>query len=139
MVSVRKHSKYPKDHEKMEKHRPTDINKEIIKEMGAVGIPRKLIAAHIGISERTLYTHYRAILDASKAVMLHKVAAALFNNAIECNSFPAQKFIMQCQGRWRETRPEDDEAAENEDMPITKIQHEVLDGIKPEELDEDDS
>lgn len=119
------------------KHVITAENIQIIRGMGAVGVPQKLIAARLGISVTTLHNYYRDDLDASAASQLHQVATALFNNAIHHNNVTAQIFIMKCRGKWRETKPEDDEAANNEDMPITKIQFEVLKGIKPEDIDDD--
>tara|TARA_Y100001937_G_scaffold114811_1_gene164954 strand:- start:912 stop:1355 length:444 start_codon:yes stop_codon:yes gene_type:complete len=66
------------------------------------GVPQRLIAEILKISEPTLRKHYRNELDTSKAKANAIISQALFKSAKDGN-IAAQIFWLKTQAGWRET------------------------------------
>jgi len=79
----------------------TDAQRQKVRSLSACGVPQMDIAKMLGISDRTLRTHFRHELDVAEAEANAKVAGKLFQNAMDGN-LGAQIFWLKTRGRWRE-------------------------------------
>lgn len=79
-----------------------DEDKKTVEALAVAGVPQRLIAQIIKISEPTLRKHFREELDTSKARANAVISQALFKNAKDGN-VTAQIFWLKTQAGWRET------------------------------------
>lgn len=112
-------------------HVPTEETIKTAKQFASVGVPTKLIAANIGISEETLFKYYKDAMESARAKNLDAVANSLFNQALSGN-VTAAIFIMKTQGRWREVEREKDQATldqEAKDKQVPDLLKQIVDKL----------
>lgn len=76
-----------------------------VKAMSCAGYSQAVIARHIGVSEPTLRSHYRALLDNATETMCALVFANLCKTATTKNDHAgvqAARYILSCRANWRE-------------------------------------
>lgn len=78
--------------------------------MASVGITQEQIAKVMGVSTKTLHNKVQKELEAARLKGVASIAGALFKNAQKGN-VTAQIFIMKTQAGWRETGPDNNQAA----------------------------
>ena len=69
------------------------------------GVTRENIARHIGVEPKTLRRHFRDELDLGAVEATAKVAASLFQMAIQGKNVAAAIFWMKARAGWREKVP----------------------------------
>lgn len=93
-------------------HKPTDESKAVVSALVSYGVPVKQVAQYLGIDDKTLSKHYRAIMDEAMAKAHAKVGKFLYQAASgdalqEGASFSdclrAAMFYAKTQMQWRET------------------------------------
>lgn len=84
--------------------KPTDENKELVRQLVMVGVSHEQIAMAIGIGARTLYRYFREELDTAACQANAKVAQSLFHNAVVENNVAAQIFWMKTRAGWKEAQ-----------------------------------
>ena len=113
-------------------HEPTERNREDVQLMTKHGVTHAQIAAHIGISKKSLYKHYETDLEIGKMQAHDKVGKFLFNAAsgaiLEAEKkhgatyqdcLRAAMFYAKTQMGWRET----DEVPQPGDIVIKRGVH----------------
>ena len=80
---------------------PTDEQRKLVRDLSAYGIPQEDIARFLGIHHNTLRKHFRDELDKAEIEANSKVAASLFNAAINGN-MTAAIFWAKTRMRWKE-------------------------------------
>ena len=83
-------------------YKKTNEDAKNVEALTIAGVPQKLIAEILKISEPTLRKHYRNELDTSKAKANAVISQALFKSAKDGN-ITAQIFWLKTQAGWRET------------------------------------
>lgn len=86
----------------MVEHQPTDENKRLVESSSGLGLPHEMIAALIGIDDKTLRKWYRTELDMGKAKASGQIAKTLYNKAISGDT-TALIWWTKSQLRWSET------------------------------------
>lgn len=87
------------------KLRPTEEQRQLVKNLAAVGIPQEDIARKIGIrSPKTLREHFREELDLAVIDANASVGGALYKSAMKGN-VEAQKFWLIARAAWRPSLP----------------------------------
>lgn len=86
----------------MVEHQPTDENKKLVESSSGLGLPHEMIAALIGIDDKTLRKWYRSELDTGKAKASGQIAKTLYNKAIGGDT-TALIWWTKSQLRWSET------------------------------------
>jgi hypothetical protein len=80
--------------------RPTKEQRELVKQLAAVGTPHELIAKRLGIrSPKTVRKHFRDEIDFGSLEANASVAASTYKNALAGN-VEAQKFWLTCRAGW---------------------------------------
>lgn len=105
-------------------HQPTEATRATVEALaGVAGLRQAEIAAHIGVSEKTLRRHYRGELDRATVTAVAKVAESLFQKAIAGDT-TAMIFWLKARAGWS-----DKPAADSGDdaPPPTKVVVEVRD------------
>jgi hypothetical protein len=85
-----------------QKHKPTEEQRRLVKQLSGVGVPQDDICHIIDITKPTLHKHYRRELDLGMAEANAKVAGSLFNQATGGNT-AAAIFWSKARMGWRET------------------------------------
>jgi hypothetical protein len=80
-------------------HEPTRDQRTAVKFMIAAGVPPKAIAREIGISEPTLYKHYRAEMDYGFESVKAAISAGIVHRAMRAFSIQERPGDLQC-ARW---------------------------------------
>lgn len=83
-------------------HEPTDTNRSDVERLAGLGLPQRMIAAFIGIADKTLSKHYEVEINKGKAVAGSKVAQVLFEQCMAGNT-TALIFWAKTQMGWKET------------------------------------
>ena len=78
--------------------------------MSACGIPQEAISSVIGLSSKTLRLYYSHELETAEFEANATVANSLFTMATTGGNVTAAIFWLKTRARWRETKPEADEA-----------------------------
>lgn len=86
----------------MVEHQPTDENKRLVESSSGLGLPHEMIAALVGIDDKTLRKWYRTELDQGKAKAGGQIAKTLYNKAISGDT-TALIWWTKSQLRWSET------------------------------------
>ena len=95
-------------------HEPTDKSKAEVAALISYGVPIKQVAAYIGIDDKTLSKHYRAIMDEATAKAHAQVGKYLFQGAsgalrkegaAHSDCLRAAMFYAKTQMGWRENAP----------------------------------
>lgn len=84
-------------------HIPTEEKRNFVSAMAACGVPYEEIATCLKISYDTLIKHYLYELKTGNARAAQKIAAKLFDTAMNGEgivAFHAQKFWLQTRGGW---------------------------------------
>lgn len=86
-------------------HEMTEELKRIAYEGGKYGIPRKQIAAQMGIGEATLFKYYKDIMNKGDAEANGEVAKSLFRRATSNGPDATTAAIFWCKTRmgWKDT------------------------------------
>lgn len=82
-------------------YKKTDADAKNVETLVIAGVPQKIIAEIIKISEPTLRKHYRSELDTSKAKANAVISQSLFRQARDGN-VTAQIFWLKTQAGWKE-------------------------------------
>lgn len=117
-------------------HQPTREGRNLVQLAAAVGMPQSNIAGLMEIDQKTLRKHYREELTHGKERANLRVAAALFDQAINQKNVTAMIFWLKCQARWRTTDPlEIDAGAEGaeDDRPIIAVTVRGVPALPPPE------
>ena len=80
---------------------PTDEQRKLVRDLSGYGIRQEDIAKFLGIHHNTLRKHFRDELDKAEIEANSKVAASLFNAAINGN-MTAAIFWAKTRMRWKE-------------------------------------
>ena len=86
-------------------HEPTDASRKQVEALASYGVPQEHIARVIGISDRTLRSHYAEVLATAAIKANSLVAQSLFNKATKgegSSSVTAAIFWLKTRARWRE-------------------------------------
>lgn len=83
------------------KYIATDEDRKRVSEMASFGISQKSIARILGITDDTLYAHYKQELETATDKMVTKVAKTLFEKAVDDKDVTSMIFILKTRGRWR--------------------------------------
>jgi hypothetical protein len=88
-----------------EKHTPTPESKAKVIGLSCNGVTQAKIAAHLGITEKTMRLHYREQLDFGVEALLSRVLANLASIACRGKgnaAVSACKYLLSCRGGYRE-------------------------------------
>jgi len=85
------------------KYIPNDNDLKKVKILAIAGLPRRRIAAVIGIGEHTLSAHYKKEIDTAREEANGAVLSNLFRLASRGDNPVAAIFWCKTQLRWRET------------------------------------
>lgn len=83
-------------------HEPTETNRNDVERLAGLGLPQHMIAAFIGIADKTLSKHYELEILRGKAHAGAKVAQCLFDQCMSGNT-TALIFWAKTQMQWKET------------------------------------
>lgn len=86
-------------------HEPTEASRKQVEALASYGVPQEQIAKVIGISDRTLRTHYADVLATAAIRANSLVAQSLFTKATKGEgsaSVTAAIFWLKTRARWRE-------------------------------------
>lgn len=86
----------------MTEHQPTEETKRLVESSSGLGLPHEMIAALVGIDDKTLRKWYRTELDQGKAKASGQIAKTLYNKAIGGDT-TALIWWTKSQLRWSET------------------------------------
>jgi hypothetical protein len=83
-------------------HKPTKQNASLIRNLAGIGVPVKMIAAQIGIDDKTLRKYYDEDIDIGQAKATTEVAKRLYDIAMSDTkeSLYACIFWLKCRARW---------------------------------------
>ena len=83
-------------------HKPTKQNASLIRNLAGIGVPVKMIAAQIGIDDKTLRKYYDTDLELGQAKATTEVAKRLYDIAMSDTkeSLSACIFWLKCRARW---------------------------------------
>lgn len=83
-------------------HKPTKQNASLIRNLAGIGVPVKMIAAQIGIDDKTLRKYYDEDIDIGQAKATTEVARRLYDIAMgdTKESLTACIFWLKCRARW---------------------------------------
>ena len=86
----------------MNPHEPTDENRRLISTLCGIGVPQKMIAAQIGIDEKTLRKYYDDDMEKGMAKATSQIAKRLYDIAMSDSkeSLTACIFWLKCRARW---------------------------------------
>ena len=84
------------------KHKPTDISKQLVKNLSAVGIRYVDIAQKLDISDDTLIKHYKKELEDGRIDANAAIGQTLFQQAKNGNT-SAAIFWLKTRANWKET------------------------------------
>jgi len=99
------------------KYVPTDAHRREVLTMTGFGITQLEIATMLGISDRSLRTHYRRELDTGATEANMRVAQSLYNMATRDKVPSAAMFWLKCRAGWREP-PRDVNLGGQPDNPV---------------------
>ena len=83
------------------RHLSTKPRREVVEKLTAYGVTQDHIAREIGISQKTLQTHYRDQIDLGTARANAKVAGVLFEKAMAGDT-ACMIFWLKTRARWSE-------------------------------------
>lgn len=83
-------------------HEPTPQTKTEVERLAGLGVPIRMIAAFIGVADKTLSKHYELEILKGKAHAGAKVAQCLFDQCMAGNT-TALIFWAKTQLHWKET------------------------------------
>jgi hypothetical protein len=91
----------------MKAHKPTAVQRKLVEEMAAYGIPEEAIARVVAIDPKTLRQHYRDELDLGHVNANTKVARNLFTMATGTGreAVTAAIFWLKTRAGWSEYSP----------------------------------
>lgn len=93
-------------------HIPTPENIRTAKNLVKCGVQTRLVAATIGIDEKTLFKHYKKHMDIARANAHGAVGQSIFKRAMDGDA-TAMKLYAKAQMGWRdEVQPEAPPAVE---------------------------
>lgn len=92
----------------MKLHVPDDRSIRLAQTAAGFGVPQKMIATLLGITEPTLVLHYAEHLKEGKAKAIMQVCNTLFYRATEGKDLGAAIFYLKAQAGWREKHVLDD-------------------------------
>lgn len=104
-------------------HKPTEQQRGQVRHLAAIGVPAQDIAEVIGISRRSLYTHYKEDLQGAAVKANAQIAGYLFAAAKKGN-VTAQIFWLKTRAGWRE-RPDLHEGDDGPKRPRRIIVNEI--------------
>jgi hypothetical protein len=100
-------------------HEPTETTRSEVERLAGLGLPLKMIAAFIGIADKTLSKHYEPEIGRGKAHAGAKVAQCLFEQCMAGNT-TALIFWTKTQLNWKETSVQ-------ETVSVSELSDEELD------------
>lgn len=110
--SVARRGKQPRDAKgRIVRHEPTQENIRQVQQAAAMGLPRRHIAALIGIDEDTLRKHYEEHMLPAEAKANLNVATTLYKAAVSGADTTAAIFWTKARLGWRD-----------KDEPVTNVQ-----------------
>ena len=83
-------------------HEPTDQTRNDVERLAGLGLPQRMIAAFIGIADKTLSKHYEVEILRGKAQAGAKVAQCLFDKCMAGDT-TSLIFWAKTQMQWKET------------------------------------
>jgi hypothetical protein len=86
----------------MNPHEPTDENRRLISTLCGIGVPQKMIAAQIGIDEKTLKKYYDDDMSKGRAKATSQIAKRLYDIAMSDSkeALTACIFWLKCRANW---------------------------------------
>lgn len=84
------------------KHIPTPETINLVKNLVKCGVQTRLVAANIGIDEKTLFKHYKEHMDKARANAHGAVGKSIFKRALDGDA-TAMKLYAKSQMGWKET------------------------------------
>lgn len=83
-------------------HEPTDENRRLISTLSGIGVPAKMIAAQIGIADKTLLKYYQDDMDKGRAKATSQIAKRLYDIAMSDSkeALTACIFWLKCRANW---------------------------------------
>lgn len=118
-------------------HQPTDDLRQLVVWLKEGGATHKEVGKVLGISHKTLLTHYEKELEVGARELLGKVAKNIYQQALYGEgkeALTAQMFIMKTRGRWRETNRL--EHVGEDGKPIETVVTVGVDAPKQESMEE---
>lgn len=85
------------------KHIPTAQNINDVSLMVKCGVQTKYIAAEIGISEPTLFVHYKDVMNKARATAHKNIGLSIYNKALSGDT-AAQIWYSKTQMGWKEPK-----------------------------------
>lgn len=84
------------------RHKPTEENSKLIRNLAGIGVPIKMVADQIGIDEKTLRKYYESEIDIGQAKATTAIAKRLYDIAMSDTkeSLSACIFWLKCRARW---------------------------------------
>lgn len=90
-------------------HQPTMRTKSEVERLAGLGVPIRMIAAFIGVADKTLSKHYEIEINKGRAIAGAKVAQCLFDQCMAGNT-TALIFWAKTQLHWKETTVQETKA-----------------------------
>lgn len=83
-------------------HEPSDENRRLISTLSGIGVPAKMIAAQIGIADKTLLKYYQDDMDKGRAKATSQIAKRLYDIAMSDSkeALTACIFWLKCRANW---------------------------------------
>jgi len=106
-------------------HYPTDIQRALVRDFYASGVPQERIAIHLQIDVKTLRKHYREDLDYNLDGMVGKLGKNLYQDALAGNE-KAREFWLRTRGRWSNAKDRDEEKDDKALSLLEQIRNKVL-------------
>ncbi len=133
--SGRKGTYIPSANKSRAPHVPTEDFRRSVAVLAGAGVPVRIIAATLGITEPTVARHYRKELEDGKQIANSVVVETLFRMAASGRCPAATFFWLKTQAGWREVdRVEHDHHHSGQighvPVPLSKLSQATLDSIE---------
>ena len=83
-------------------HQPTDESRRLVSTLSGIGVPARMIAAQIGITDKTLMKHYEDDMERGRSKATSQIAKRLYDIAMSDSkqALTACIFWLKCRARW---------------------------------------